>query len=65
MYLTLYIFYAVVQAILIARYGIEEETSPVLLVALLSTFAPLVSVIVLFTGVGVGIKWLVTYRPKR
>jgi len=64
MYIALYIIYALVQAVLIARYVMKEETAPVLLVVLLSIFAPLVSIIAAFTGIGKGIKWLVTYRPE-
>jgi hypothetical protein len=64
MYIALYIIYALVQAIVIARYVMKEQTAPVLLVFLLSLFAPIVSIIAMFTGIGEGIKWLVTYRPS-
>lgn len=64
MYIGIYIFYALVQAILIARYAMKEQSDPVMLVVLLSIFAPAVSIIAFLSGAGAGIKWLVTYRPK-
>lgn len=64
MFIALYIFYALAQAILIARYHVKEETAPVLLVFLLTIFAPIVSALLLLGGFTEAVKWLVTYRPK-
>lgn len=62
----LYILYALVQAILIARYGFdaEERDGPVFMVVMMSIFAPLVSVAAAGFGIHFSIKWLVTYGKK-
>lgn len=64
MFIALYIFYALAQAILIARYHIKEETAPVALVVIMTIFAPIVSALLLLGGFVEAVKWLVTYRPK-
>ncbi len=64
MILTLYVIYALVQAILTARYAFEEKDAPVFAVVLMTIFAPLVSAALLVAGFYEGVKWLVTYRPK-
>lgn len=64
MYIAAYIFYALVQAVLTARYGLEEKDSPVGTVVLMAVLAPIVSVILVGCGFYEGVKWLVTYRPK-
>jgi heme/copper-type cytochrome/quinol oxidase subunit 4 len=63
----LYIVYALVQAVLVARYFLEltENDSPVFAVVLMTIFAPLVSIGMAITAVGVAIEWLVTYRGKK
>ena len=60
----LYILYAVVQAILVARYGMKEKDHPVLLVVGATIFAPVVSALVILWAAGEAIKWLVTYKQK-
>jgi hypothetical protein len=62
---TLYLLYALVQGILVARYILEEKDAPVGAVILLTIFAPLVSVFVVGGAFFEAIKWLVTYRPKK
>lgn len=66
MYMTLYILYAVAQAILAARYGfkLEEKDNPVFAVSLMAIFAPVTTLFLIGSGLYEGIMWLVTYRPK-
>ena len=58
----LYILYALVQAILLARYAMPKEDSPVGMVVIMALFAPIVSVITAGSLIHFAIKWLVTYK---
>ncbi len=65
MLFALYVLYAFVQAILVARYVIQDETAPVLMVMIMTVFAPIVSAGMTIHYGGEAIKWLVTYKPKK
>jgi hypothetical protein len=65
MFVALYILYAFVQAILVARYVIQDQTAPVLLVLVMTIFAPIASIGMIIHYGGAAIAWLVTYRPKK
>jgi uncharacterized RDD family membrane protein YckC len=67
MLILVYLIYAIVQAILAARYlfGLEEKDSPVFATIIMAVFAPFVSIGTLMYGAYVGINWLVTYRGKK
>ena len=62
----LYILYALVQAILVARYGLgpKDRDDPVFTVVLMTVFAPLVSIVVAGCSIHYAITWLVTYGKK-
>ena len=65
MMIALYILYALVQAILIARYGFsptDKDDAPVFTVAMMTIFAPLVSIVSVGFALHYAITWLVTYK---
>jgi hypothetical protein len=65
LYWTLYIFYALVQAVILARYGfeIEEKDSPVFAVVMMAIFAPIMTAVSVCCGFYYAVNWLVTYHP--
>lgn len=65
MYIALYIFYALVQAIVTARYALHEEESPVGSVIIMTIIAPIVTVALLGCGFYEAVTWLVTYHPAK
>lgn len=70
MEIALYILYAFVQAILLARYampkddalGVVLDDAPVGMVFIMTLFAPIVSIITAGSMMHFAIKWLVTYK---
>lgn len=58
----LYILYALVQAILVARYLLQEKDYPVVIVIIMTLLAPIVSILLAGAAFFEAIKWLVTYR---
>ncbi len=56
----LYLLYAYVQAIVVQRYGIRDTAAPVLTVALLALFAPLVTF-----GLVIAVLWATTEALAR
>ena len=64
MLFALYILYALVQAILIARYGMPKDDGPVLMVVLMTIFAPIVSIISIGFAFHYAVTWLVTYKKQ-
>jgi hypothetical protein len=62
MEIVLYILYALVQAILLARYAMPRDDSPVGMVVIMALFAPIASVITIGSMLHFAIKWLVTYK---
>jgi hypothetical protein len=67
MFISLYILYALLQAILTARFVLKCTTAdaPVFMVIAMMIFAPFLSIGLLITGFGFGINWLVTYRSSK
>ncbi len=65
MLFALYVLYAFVQAVLIARYIIEDDTAPVLLVMGMTLFAPVATLGMIVHYGGEANKWLVTYKPRK
>jgi len=63
---TIYILYAIVQAVLVARYllEIDEHEGPVFLAIVMATLAPLVSIALAGYFIHYALNWLITYRPK-
>lgn len=66
MFIALYILYALMQAILTARYVMraKEGDAPVFMVVMMTLFAPLVTAFLVCGGFGEAVTWMVTYRPK-
>lgn len=64
---TIYIIYAIVQGILVARYMLDmkENEGPVMLALIMAALAPLVSILVAGYFIHYALNWLITYRPKR
>jgi phosphate/sulfate permease len=65
---TLYFLYAIVQAILTARYALElkkdDDSGPTGMVVVMILVAPIVSACLIGYGFWYSITWLVTYRSK-
>ena len=61
----LYFLFVFVQAVLIARYGVEETETPVLCVVFFMLFAPVATVSILAMCVYLFVKWLVVAGVKK
>jgi len=61
---TLYVIYALAQAILTARYllQIQEKDGPVFWVVVMTLLAPVTSIALAGFAFYAGVVWLVTYR---
>lgn len=62
MFVGIYILYAILQGILIARYYMKEKDYPVTAVVVMTLLAPVFTVVMIFCGIHYSIKWLVTYN---
>lgn len=60
-YVAWYVLYAFVQAVLVARYIDSKE--PLAVIGIMIG-APLVTVVIVITALGQGIKWLLTVGKK-